>query len=126
MICPAIRRASSSTLFCSILSALRPESLQAATECTRPGSWPLPSLAGSCPLPPHGHPEHAWGGYASTAASTASTHSPRSRTPSPETPGYRLSPPAPEPHPEPITHGYTGITGTPYVVDPVRHAASVG
>ena len=46
-------------------------------------------------------------------ASTELTCSPRSRTPSPETPGYRPSRPSPELHPELITHSYTCVTGTP-------------
>src|SRR5208337_5110248 len=46
-------------------------------------------------------------------ASTELTCSPRSRTPSPETPGYHPSRPSPELHPELITHSYTCVTGTP-------------
>src|SRR5271166_6414256 len=51
-------------------------------------------------------------------ASTELTCSPRSRTPSPETPGYHPSRPSPELHPELITHSYTCVTGTPECLRP--------
>jgi Transposase IS66 family len=44
--------------------------------------------------------------------STGSPSSPPSATPSPETPGYRRSRPAPEPHPKTVTHGDSSITKT--------------
>lgn len=44
--------------------------------------------------------------------STGSPYSPLSVTPSPETPGYRRSRPAPEPHPKPVTHSDSSTTKT--------------
>ena len=61
MICLAIRCASSSTLFCSILPAQRPESQQATTERTSPGPQLLPSLA-SHPPAASGPPQSMPGG----------------------------------------------------------------
>ena len=50
-------------------------------------------------------------GYASTAINTDTRSSPRSAAPSPATPGYRPSRQPPEPHPKPVTHRYTCVTG---------------
>src|SRR5271165_1069771 len=92
---------------------------------TRPNATCAPrkpsrrSAAGSAPRPPPGTATPSAATHP-PPASTELTCSPPSRTLSPETPGYRPSPPAPELHPEPITHSYTCVTGTPECLPGLR------